>query len=132
MRIWLSAAGSIARRLFLTAAALSAWIDRDPCSNGMRERPCVMSSESATRTTPASTVSGRPSERCVMIDCSASLTTAVRATVTDLAPHGHQVRVHTAYLSADITPAALAELALAPGDEVVLTVKASEVAIYAG
>jgi molybdate transport system ATP-binding protein len=58
--------------------------------------------------------------------------TAVRATVTDLEPHGHQVRVHTAYLSADITPAALADLALAPGDEVVLTVKASEVAIYAG
>jgi molybdate transport system ATP-binding protein len=58
--------------------------------------------------------------------------TAVRATVTDLEPHGHQVRVHTAYLSADITPAALADLALTPGDEVVLTVKASEVAIYAG
>nr|WP_206070798.1 ATP-binding cassette domain-containing protein [Knoellia sp. DB2414S] len=58
--------------------------------------------------------------------------TEVRATVTDLEPHGHQVRVHTAYLSADITPAALADLALTPGDEVVLTVKASEVAIYAG
>jgi len=55
----------------------------------------------------------------------------VRATVTDLEPHGHQVRVHTAYLSADITPAALAELDLAPGTEVVLTVKASEVAVYA-
>ena len=54
----------------------------------------------------------------------------VGATVTDLEPHGHQVRVHTAYLSADITPAALAELAIVPGDEVVLTVKASEVAIY--
>jgi molybdate transport system ATP-binding protein len=55
----------------------------------------------------------------------------VTATVTDLEPHGHQVRVHTAYLSADITPAALADLRLAPGDEVVLTVKASEVAVYA-
>jgi molybdate transport system ATP-binding protein len=55
----------------------------------------------------------------------------VRATVTELEPHGHQVRVHTAYLSADITPAALADLDLAPGTEVVLTVKASEVAVYA-
>ena len=55
----------------------------------------------------------------------------VRGTVTDLEPHGHQVRVHTAYLSADITPAALAELAIAPGDEVVFTIKASEVAVYA-
>jgi len=55
----------------------------------------------------------------------------VRAQVTDLEPHGHQVRVHTAYLSADVTPAALAELALSPGEEVVLTVKASEVAVYA-
>jgi molybdate transport system ATP-binding protein len=55
----------------------------------------------------------------------------VRGTVTDLEPHGHQVRVHTAYLSADITPAALAELAIGPGDEVVFTIKASEVAVYA-
>jgi molybdate transport system ATP-binding protein len=55
----------------------------------------------------------------------------VQAKVTDLEPHGHQVRVHTAYLSADITPAALAELDVAPGAEVVLTVKASEVAVYA-
>lgn len=55
----------------------------------------------------------------------------VHATVTELEPHGHQVRVHTAYLSADITPAALADLDLAPGTEVVLTVKASEVAVYA-
>jgi molybdate transport system ATP-binding protein len=55
----------------------------------------------------------------------------VTGTVTDLEPHGHQVRVHTAYLSADITPAALAELAIAPGDEVVFTIKASEVSVYA-
>ncbi|KQZ90167.1 molybdenum ABC transporter ATP-binding protein [Phycicoccus sp. Root563] len=55
----------------------------------------------------------------------------VRATVTDLEPHGHQVRVHTAHVSADVTPAAVAELDLAVGAEVVLTVKASEVAVYA-
>ena len=51
--------------------------------------------------------------------------------VTDLDPHGHQVRVHTAHLSADVTPAALADLGLAPGADVVLAVKASEVAVYA-
>lgn len=56
--------------------------------------------------------------------------TTVRARVTDLEPHGHQVRVHTPYLSADVTPAALAELGLSVGDEAVLTVKASEVAVY--
>ncbi|SDP43816.1 molybdate transport system ATP-binding protein [Pedococcus dokdonensis] len=55
----------------------------------------------------------------------------VHARVTELEPHGHQVRVHTAHLSADVTPAAVAELDLAPGAEVVLTVKASEVAVYA-
>ncbi len=54
----------------------------------------------------------------------------IRGTVTELEPHGHQVRVHTAYLSADITPAALAELDLGPGAEVVFTIKASEVAVY--
>ncbi|GAB3442600.1 ATP-binding cassette domain-containing protein [Phycicoccus ginsengisoli] len=56
----------------------------------------------------------------------------VRTTVTELEPHGHLLRVHTPHLSADITPAALAELGIAPGDEVVLTVKASEVAVYGG
>ncbi len=55
----------------------------------------------------------------------------VQATVTDLEPHGHQVRVHTAYLSADVTPAAVAELGLTIGTTVILTVKASEVAVYA-
>jgi molybdate transport system ATP-binding protein len=50
--------------------------------------------------------------------------------VTELEPHGHQVRVRTAYLSADITPAAVAELDLVPGTPVVLSVKASEVAVY--
>jgi molybdate transport system ATP-binding protein len=38
--------------------------------------------------------------------------------------------VRTAYLSADITPAAVAELDLVPGTPVVLSVKASEVAVY--
>ena len=55
---------------------------------------------------------------------------AIRATVTDLEPHAHQVRIHAAGLSADVTPAALTELRVGPGDEVVLAVKASEVRVY--
>jgi hypothetical protein len=42
------------------AAADSEWIDTRPCSKGMRERPFAMSSASATRTIPASSVSGLP------------------------------------------------------------------------
>ena len=56
---------------------------------------------------------------------------AIRGVVTEIEPHGHQVRIHTEQLAADITPAALAELDLAPGSPVVLSIKASEVAIYA-
>jgi molybdate transport system ATP-binding protein len=56
---------------------------------------------------------------------------AIREVVTGIEPHGHQVRVRTEHLAADITPAALAELDLAPGTPVVFSVKASEVAVYA-
>jgi molybdate transport system ATP-binding protein len=56
---------------------------------------------------------------------------AIRSVVTEIEPHGHQVRVRTEHLAADITPAALAELDLAPGTPVVFSVKASEVAVYA-
>jgi molybdate transport system ATP-binding protein len=56
---------------------------------------------------------------------------AIRGVVTEIEPHGHQVRVRTEHLAADITPAALAELGLAPGSPVVFSVKASEVAVYA-
>jgi len=51
-------------------------------------------------------------------------------TVTELEPHGDQIAVRTADLSADVTAAAMADLDLAPGTRVVFTVKASEVAIY--
>lgn len=54
------------------------------------------------------------------------------AEVTELEPHGHQIRVRTAHVAADVTPAAVAELGLAPGMRVALSVKASEVAVYAG
>jgi molybdate transport system ATP-binding protein len=51
-------------------------------------------------------------------------------TVTDLEPHGDQVRVRADHLAADITVQSAAELDLAPGMPVVFAVKASEVAVY--
>ncbi len=53
------------------------------------------------------------------------------ATVTELEPIGAQVRVRTGELSADVTVSAVAELGLMPGTTVFLSVKASEVALYA-
>jgi molybdate transport system ATP-binding protein len=55
---------------------------------------------------------------------------AFAVTVTELEPHGAQVSVRTADLSADITVAAVADLDLAPQTAVTFAVKASEVAIY--
>ena len=55
---------------------------------------------------------------------------SLTATVVDLEPHGPVVRVRTDLLSADITPAAVAELRLARGDRVVLAVKATEVHLH--
>lgn len=52
------------------------------------------------------------------------------ATVTDLEPHGQLVRVRTDLLSADITPPAVADLGLARGSRVVLSVKATEVHLH--
>ena len=55
-----------------TAAADTEWIESEPCSNGMRDRPFAMSSASAMRTMPASRVSGLPPERCEMMACCTS------------------------------------------------------------
>jgi molybdate transport system ATP-binding protein len=55
---------------------------------------------------------------------------SLSASVVDLEPHGATVRVRTDLLSADITPAAVAELRLARGDRVVLSVKATEVHLH--
>jgi molybdate transport system ATP-binding protein len=58
---------------------------------------------------------------------------AFPVTITDLEPHGDQVRVRageSGQLSADITPAAAADLSLAPGTQVYFVVKAGSVAIY--
>ncbi|MFE6971929.1 sulfate/molybdate ABC transporter ATP-binding protein [Isoptericola sp. NPDC057653] len=53
-----------------------------------------------------------------------------RGTVTSLEPRGDLVRVRTDHLAADVTPQAAAELALAPGTPVWLSVKAAEVDVY--
>jgi molybdate transport system ATP-binding protein len=51
-------------------------------------------------------------------------------TITDLEPHGDQIRVHAGGLSADITPAASADLGLTPGMTVYFVVKATAIAVY--
>ncbi|MBT1001810.1 ATP-binding cassette domain-containing protein [Paenarthrobacter sp. DKR-5] len=53
-------------------------------------------------------------------------------TVTDVEPHGDQLRVRAGDLAADVTPAAAAELELAPGTPAVFVVKAAAVTIYPG
>ncbi|MEC5179624.1 sulfate/molybdate ABC transporter ATP-binding protein [Arthrobacter sp. CG_A4] len=51
-------------------------------------------------------------------------------TVTDLEPHGDQIRVRAGELAADVTPAASADLGLVPGLRVYFVVKAAAVSIY--
>ncbi|KRE79276.1 sulfate/molybdate ABC transporter ATP-binding protein [Arthrobacter sp. Soil763] len=51
-------------------------------------------------------------------------------TVTDLEPHGDQIRVRAGELSADVTPAASADLGLAPGSRIYFVVKAAAVSVY--
>lgn len=53
------------------------------------------------------------------------------ATISDLEPHGDSIRVRAGELSADITPAALADLGLEPGMRAAFVIKATAVAIYA-
>ena len=50
--------------------------------------------------------------------------------ITDLEPHGDQIRVRGGGLAADITPAALTDLGLVPGMTVHLVVKAAAVSVY--
>ena len=54
----------------------------------------------------------------------------ITVTITELEPHGDQIRVRTSDLSADVTSAAVADLDLVPHTTAVFAVKASEVAIY--
>ncbi|MBT2521579.1 sulfate/molybdate ABC transporter ATP-binding protein [Arthrobacter sp. ISL-28] len=51
-------------------------------------------------------------------------------TITDLEPHGDQIRVRAGELSADVTPAASADLGLAPGMTVFFVIKAGAVSVY--
>ncbi len=58
-----------------------------------------------------------------------------RGPVTSVAPHGSAVRVHldaATGLIADVTPASAAQLAVAPGEQMWATVKATEIAVYGG
>ncbi len=55
---------------------------------------------------------------------------AFEVVVTDLEPQQGHVRVRAAELSADVTPAAAAELDLAPGTPAWFAVKATEVQVY--
>ncbi len=50
--------------------------------------------------------------------------------VSDLHPSGDRVRVRAGDLSAEVTPAAVADLGLAPGSPVHFVVKATEVQVY--
>ena len=61
------------------AAADSEWMLARWLSSDARERPCSMSSASATRTIPASIVSGRPPLRWPMIACRTSEAMIVRS-----------------------------------------------------
>ncbi|GAA1989505.1 ABC transporter ATP-binding protein [Isoptericola halotolerans] len=55
-----------------------------------------------------------------------------RGTVRSVEPRGDLLRVRTDQLAADVTPQAVAELALVPGRTVIGTVKAAEVDVYPG
>lgn len=55
---------------------------------------------------------------------------SLAVTVTDLEPHGDQVRVRAGHLAADVTVQSAAELDLTPGVRVVFAVKANEVSVY--
>ncbi|GAA1340819.1 sulfate/molybdate ABC transporter ATP-binding protein [Arthrobacter roseus] len=51
-------------------------------------------------------------------------------TITDLESHGRVMSVRAGYLAADVTPASVAELELAPGMRVFFAVKSTEVQLY--
>ncbi|GAA3666654.1 ATP-binding cassette domain-containing protein [Arthrobacter ginkgonis] len=51
-------------------------------------------------------------------------------TITDLEPHGDQIRVRAGGLAADITPSASADLGLAPGMAVHFVIKAAAIGVH--
>lgn len=54
----------------------------------------------------------------------------IAATITEIEPMGDRMRIRTGQFNADITAPSVAALNLMPGTDVLLVVKASEVAIY--
>jgi len=65
-----------------------------------------------------------------LTDAHGSPRNSFRVTLTDLEQHGDQIRVRANGMSADITPAASADLGLAPGMTVYFVIKAAAVAVY--
>lgn len=73
----------------------------------------------------------RPSAVSVFLtDAHGSPRNSFAVAVTDLEQHGDQIRVRAGGMSADITPAASADLGLAPGMTVYFVIKAAAVAVY--
>lgn len=65
-----------------------------------------------------------------LTDAHGSPRNSFAVTISDLEPHGDQVRVRAGGLAADITPAASADLGLVPGMTVHFVVKAAAVSVY--
>ncbi len=65
-----------------------------------------------------------------LTDAHGSPRNSFAVTITDIEPHGDQVRVRAGSLAADITPAASADLGLVPGMTVHFVVKAAAVSVY--
>jgi molybdate transport system ATP-binding protein len=65
-----------------------------------------------------------------LTDAHGSPRNSFRVEVSDMEPHGDQIRVRGGGLAADISPAAAAELGLVPGVVVHLVVKSAAVAVY--
>ncbi|MDQ0767482.1 molybdate transport system ATP-binding protein [Pseudarthrobacter defluvii] len=65
-----------------------------------------------------------------LADAHGSPRNSFAVTISDLEPHGDQVRVRAGGLAADITPAASADLGLVPGMRVHFVVKAAAVSVY--
>jgi molybdate transport system ATP-binding protein len=65
-----------------------------------------------------------------LTDAHGSPRNSFRVEVSDMEPHGDQIRVRGGGLAADITPAAAAELGLVSGVVVHLVVKSAAVSVY--
>ncbi|WP_285247865.1 ABC transporter ATP-binding protein [Pseudarthrobacter sp. efr-133-R2A-89] len=65
-----------------------------------------------------------------LADAHGSPRNSFAVTISDLEPHGDQIRVRAGGLAADITPAASADLGLVPGMTVHFVVKAAAVSVY--